>query len=109
MNVLCPPPFTSPYPSYSNFPSDFRSPQISHTSNEMTPEEGDNNNNNNAQEITGDPILEPVEDSPSPLPMIENKSFFQTNTCHETLRDSPNNYEVDAMIESIRNISCNYI
>lgn len=92
MNVLCPPPFTSPYPSYSNFPADFRSPQINQNSNEMTSEDADNNNN--AQEITGDPILEPVEDSPSPLPMIENKSFFQANSCHETLRDSPNSYEV---------------
>lgn len=95
-NVLCPPPFPSPYPSYSNFPSEFRSSQLNHNADDIAPDESDTNNNNNAHDITGEAILEPEKNSPSPqpLPMMENKSFFQASSRHETLRESPNNYEV---------------
>lgn len=93
--MLCPPPFTSPYPSYSNFPSDIRSSQLNVNSNEIAADDSDNNNNNNTHDITGDPILEPAKNTPSPLPMMENKAFFQQNSCHDMLRESPNNYEVN--------------
>lgn len=69
---------------------------MNHNADDIAPDESDTNNNNNAHDINaGEAILEPEKSSPSPtMPMMENKSFFQASSCHETLRESPNSYEV---------------
>ena len=88
MNVLCPPPFSPapPYPGATySFTADFRP--------------GGHPNENgisgaNAQDNMDEPLLEPVKSSPSPLPVVEQKPFFQTSTCYSTPKGSPTNYEV---------------
>lgn len=94
-SVLCPPPFSPapPYPGATySFTADFRPPLNGGTSSEN----GISGvNANAAQDIMDEPMLEPVKSSPSPLPVVEQKPFFQSSTCYSTPKGSPtNNYEV---------------
>ncbi|CRL06176.1 CLUMA_CG018999, isoform A [Clunio marinus] len=94
LNVLCPPPFSpaQPYPGATySFTADFR----------PTANGGHSNNNEiSAQENIEEPLLEPVKSSNSPLPVIEQKPFFQNSTCYGTPKTSPTSYEVKPNISS---------
>lgn len=91
--VLCPPPFSPapPYPGATySFSADFRPPANGgHSENGIS--------GANAQENIDEPMLESVKRSPSPLPVIEQKPFFQSSTCYSTPKGSPS-YEVRALL-----------
>lgn len=94
VNVLCPPPFSPapPYPGAAtySFTADFRPPT--------------NGNENSAQENLDEPLLEEVKNSSSPLPVIDQKPFFQSSTCYATPKGSPNGYEVSAVTRRLPTI-----
>lgn len=90
MNVLCPQPFSPapPYPGATySFTADFRPPINGGSSNE------NGISANTAQDNLDESLMAPVKSSPSPLPVVEQKPFFQTSTCYSTPKGSPS-YEV---------------
>ena len=96
-SVLCPPPFSPapPYPGATySFTADFRPPSNHENGSSAA-------NANSAQETIEEAMLETVKNSPSPLPVIEQKPFFQSSTCYSTPKGSPTQYEVRRISDQI--------
>lgn len=78
-SALCPPPYSPapPYPGATySFSADFHRPS------------GTGHLDENSE------LMEPMKNSPSPLPLIDEKPCFQSSTCYSTPKASPAAYEV---------------